>query len=190
MTDKENTDSNQMMAPAVKKMREYQDPLLKAFDEAQKKQDEEDGVSSSGESETSSEEEQVSDIKFPKTSAQDLLQFIMRDLNNLSNMEDGQKRKFSLLRLYEIFVLAKNKAVNSIYQELLPEVQKKLFKALFDKLEKCRELAALIIKEFFIRCDDLTLSMPYLLPIIIERLDADNLEGVDYLDEKLKPASN
>jgi len=87
-------------------------------------------------------------------------------------------------------VLAKNKAVNSIYQELLPEVQKKLFKALFDKLEKCRELAALIIKEFFIRCDDLTLSMPYLLPIIIERLDADNLEGVDYLDEKLKPASN
>jgi len=48
----------------------------------------------------------------------------------------------------------------------------------------------LIIKEFFTKVDDLTLSIPYLLPIIIERLNAEDLEGIDYLDEKLKPASN
>lgn len=69
-------------------------------------------------------------------------------------------------------------------------MQKQLFKRLTDKVEKCRELAALIIKEFFIRCDDLTLSIPYLLPIIVERLNAEDLEGVDYLDEKMKPTSN
>jgi len=69
-------------------------------------------------------------------------------------------------------------------------MQKQLFKRLTDKVEKNRELAALIIKEFFIQCDDLTLSIPYLLPIIVERLNAEDLEGVDYLDEKHKPTSN
>ena len=69
-------------------------------------------------------------------------------------------------------------------------MQKQLFKRLTDKVEKCRELAALIIKEFFIRCDDLTLSIPYLLPIIVESLNAEDLGGVDYLDEKMKPTSN
>jgi len=105
-------------------------------------------------------------------------------------MEDGQKRKFSLLRLYQIFVLAKSKAPHKFYQEILPEIQKPIFKRLTDKMEKNRELAALIIKEFFLRCDDLTLSLPYLLPIIIERLNADDLEGIDYLNEKMKPVTN
>ena len=92
-----------------------------------------------------------------------------------------------MLRLYQIFVLAKNKAPNKVYQELLPEVQKSLFKRLADKQEKCRELAALIIKEFFRRSEDLTMSIPYLLPILVERLNAENLEGYDYLPDKMKP---
>lgn len=72
----------------------------------------------------------------------------------------------------------------------MPEIQKQLFKRLSDKLEKNRELACLIIKEFFSRCDDLTLSIPYLLPIVVERLNAVDLEGIDYIDEKMKPTSN
>ena len=84
-------------------------------------------------------------------------------------------------------MLARNKASDSVYQELLPEVQKKIFRALNDPVEKCRELAGLIIKEFFHKCDDLTLSIPYLLPILVEKLDADDLEGVDCLDDKMKP---
>jgi len=58
---------------------------------------------------------------------------------------------------------------------------------LSDKLEKNRELAALIIKEFFTRVDDLTLSIPYLIPVIMDRLNADDLEGVDSLPEVMKP---
>jgi hypothetical protein len=57
--------------------------LLKAFDEQAKNSSEEES------SDDSSEEEQVSDIKFPKSNAQDLLQFIQRDLNNLANLEDN-----------------------------------------------------------------------------------------------------
>ena len=183
------------------RMRNYKDPLLAAFDEEEQtksdkkskktaaddsSEDTEGDSSSSG----SSDDEPEVTIKFPKNSAQDLHQFISRDLTNIQNRDEPQKRKFALLRLYQIFVLTKDKAPNKIYQELLPEMQKQLFKRLTDKVEKCRELAALIIKEFFIRCDDLTLSIPYLLPIIVERLNAEDLEGVDYLDEKMKPTSN
>ena len=92
-----------------------------------------------------------------------------------------------MLRLYEIFVLASNKATKKVYQEILPQIQKLLLKRLSDKVEKNRELAALIIKEFFTRVDDLTLSIPYLIPVIIDRLNADDLEGVDSLPEQMKP---
>ena len=66
----------------VNKMREYQDPLLKAFDQIKDDISDEESGSEEGSSE---EEVTVSDIKFPKDNAQELLQFIMRDLNNLSN---------------------------------------------------------------------------------------------------------
>lgn len=82
---------------------------------------------------------------------------------------------------------AKNKAPNRIYQEILPHIQKPLFKRLSDKQEKCREIAALIIKEFFSRCDDLTLSIPYLIPVLIDRLNAEDLEGIEGLPDVMKP---
>lgn len=70
---------------------------------------------------------------------------------------------------------------------MLPNIQKALFKRLTDKVEKCRELAALIIKEFFTRSDDLTMSIPYLMPVLIERLNAEDLEGVEGLPDVMKP---
>jgi len=69
-------------------------------------------------------------------------------------------------------------------------VQKPLFKRLYDKVEKSRELAGLIIKEFFTQVDDLTLSIPYLLPVLMDRLNCDDLEGLDTLPEEMKPVSS
>ena len=40
-------------------------------------------------------------------------------------------------------------------------------------MQKNRELAALIIKEFYSVVDDLTLSIPYLMPVVMDRLNAD-----------------
>ena len=54
------------------------------------------------------------EIAFPREDAADILQFIHREVNTLQNMEDGQKRKYSLIRLYQIFVQAKKKAPNKI----------------------------------------------------------------------------
>ena len=38
-----------------------------------------------------------------------------REITNLSNLEDNTKRKFALVKLYQIFVLAKNKPTNRVY---------------------------------------------------------------------------
>ena len=65
-----------------------------------------------------------------------------------------------------------------------------MFKRLTDKMEKNRELAALIIKEFFSRSDDLTMSIPYLMPILVERLNAEDIEGIDGLPDVMKPPTN
>ena len=66
-------------------------------------------------------------------------------------------------------------------------IQKALFKRLSDKAEKCREIAALLIKEFFIRSDDITMSIPYIMPILMERLNADDIEGTEGLPDTMKP---
>lgn len=56
-----------------------------------------------------------------------------------------------------------------------------------DKVEKSRELAALIIKEFVTQVDDITLSLPYIIPVLVDRLNADDLEGLDSLPDFMKP---
>lgn len=35
----------------------------------------------------------------------------------------------------------------------------------------------------------MSLSIPYFIPVLVERLNADDLEGVDYLEEKMKPGN-
>jgi hypothetical protein len=54
-------------------------------------------------------------------------------------------------------------------------------------VEKNRELAILIIKEFFTKVDDFTLSFPYLFPVLIERLNATDMEGIQNLPDEVKP---
>jgi hypothetical protein len=72
-------------------------------------------------------------------------------------------------------------------QEVLPSIQKPLLKRFGDPVEKCRELAILIIKKFFNECDDLTISFPYIFPVLVEKLGATNLEGTDGLPDVMKP---
>ena len=110
-------------------------------------------------------------------------------MTNISNLEDNTKRKFALVKLYQIFVLAKNKPTNRVYNEIFPSIQKLLYKRLSDTVEKNRELACLIIKEFFTKVDDLSLSIPYLIPVLVNRLNAEDLEGIDNLPENMRPSA-
>jgi len=70
---------------------------------------------------------------------------------------------------------------------MLPHLLKPLLKRLSDKVEKNRELAILILKEFFSKVEDLTLAFPYLFPVLLERLNAVNIEGTDGLPEQMMP---
>jgi hypothetical protein len=54
-------------------------------------------------------------------------------------------------------------------------------------MEKSRELTALILKEFVTQVDDITLTLPYLIPVLVDRFNADDLEGVDTLPDFMKP---
>ena len=100
------------------------------------------------------------------------------------------KRKFALIKLYQVFVLAKNKPEDRIYGEVLPQIQKLLYKRFSDPVEKNRELACLLVKEFFSKVDDLSLSIPYLLPVMVNRLNAEDIEGIDNLPEEMRPSSS
>ena len=40
------------------------------------------------------------DLEFPREDAQELLQFLHREVTNLSNLEDNTKRKFALIKFY------------------------------------------------------------------------------------------
>lgn len=87
-------------------------------------------------------------------------------------------------------MLAKSKPTNGVYGEILPSIQKLLFKRFSDPIEKNRELACLIVKEFYSKVDDLTLSMPYLMPVLVQRLNAEDLEGIDFIPDEQRPSAN
>ena len=87
-------------------------------------------------------------------------------------------------------MLAKSKPTNGVYGEILPSIQKLLFKRFNDPIEKNRELACLIVKEFYSKVDDLTLSMPYLMPVLVQRLNAEDLEGIDFIPDEQRPSAN
>ena len=75
------------------------------------------GSQESSGSEESSDED--IDFEFPRDDATELMQFLHREVTNLSNLEDAMKRKFALIKLYQIFVLAKNKPTTRVYGEVL-----------------------------------------------------------------------
>ena len=92
------------------------DPIFDSSGESEGNEQGSDGGSGSGEE--SSEDELEFD--FPREDGQELLQFLHREITNLSNVEDNQKRKFALIKLYQVFVLAKNKPTNRVYGEIFP----------------------------------------------------------------------
>ena len=95
------------------------DPVSEGSEEENTKKKDEESEEESSEGDQS---EEGLDIEFPRDDADELLAHLHREMTNINNMEDNQKRKFALLRLYEVFVLAKTKANKKVYQEILPQI--------------------------------------------------------------------
>ena len=68
------------------------DPIL---DDPISSDDSGDADGSEGES-----SEEGLEIEFPRDNSQELMTFLHREVTNLSNMDDPQKRKFALVKLY------------------------------------------------------------------------------------------
>jgi hypothetical protein len=67
------------------------------------------------------------------------------------------------------------------------EMLKPVIKRLSDPLEKNRELAYSIINKMLVEYSDITLILPYFYKKCVERLDAYDLEGVDFVPEMMRP---
>lgn len=78
----------------------------------------EESGDNSGSDESSSDND--IDFEFPRDNAADLMQFLHREVTNLSNLEDNTKRKFALIKFYQVFVLAKDKPEKRVFVEVLP----------------------------------------------------------------------
>lgn len=101
-----------------KESRAY-DPIL---DDPLSDSEEEECPKESKDDDGSSSEEGGTDVEFPREDADELMAMLHREFTNIQNMEDANIRKFALMRLYEIFVLAKRKATKQVYQEILPQI--------------------------------------------------------------------
>ena len=156
-------------------------------DEKVKEIDQNSDEGTEGEEEESSDEE-VLDFTNGKSinNSTLLLKHIQRDLNCLAD-QNKTKRKFGLMNLYNIFVKQDTKIEKKTLQQVLLDVQKPLLKRFNDPVEKCRELSILIIKKFFEECDDLTITFPYIFPVLVEKLGAYDLDGTDALPDVMKP---
>ena len=146
-----------------------------------------DSDEDSEQEESESDDEAVeTNSEIPTQNANKLLKYIQRDLNMLSD-ENKVKRKFGLMNLYNLFVIQETKIDKRVMQEILPAIQKPLLKRFNDPVEKWRELSILIFKEFYKQCEDLTITFPYIFPVLIEKLAAFDLDGTDTLPEVMKP---
>lgn len=128
-------------------------------------------------------------------SSQDILTYFSREVNGLKDSK-AQIRSTSLKTLHAEFIKEpKLKPCNDqldIIQELLEELLKPLIKLVCDEKEQCRDLSINILTlyeifSFLNECIDPAGSLSYLFPIIVDRLGAYDLEGIQNLPEQLKP---
>eukprot|EP00742_Colponemidia_sp_Colp-10_P008737 GILJ01009480.1.p1 GENE.GILJ01009480.1~~GILJ01009480.1.p1 ORF type:complete len:959 (-),score=177.34 GILJ01009480.1:85-2961(-) len=118
------------------------------------------------------------------SAGEDLLQQLQREVNAL-NEADKAVRKAALEK---ILATVSNRSLSQeTIQVLCDGLCKPILKRFSDPVEKCREHAVNIMKEFIIRTPDISVSLPYLMAILVERLNAVDLEGIHNVPEQLRP---
>jgi len=72
-------------------------------------------------------------------------------------------------------------------QKIMKEFSKGLLKCFSDPSEKIREISVKIIQELISRCEDMTIFLPYIFSILVERSNCTDLEGISQLPEVMRP---
>ncbi|CAG9313032.1 unnamed protein product [Blepharisma stoltei] len=74
-----------------------------------------------------------------------------------------------------------------VIQEILPELIKPILHCFADSKEKCREIAIEILSSLIGRCVEPDEFLAYIFPVLVERLDAYDIEGIQNLPEVMRP---
>jgi hypothetical protein len=122
---------------------------------------------------------------------QELLSSLSREINSLSD-ESFTTRKQALEKLYDCCMNIKPRlTLRKLYtgegQEILEHLSKPLLKRFSDDREKCREVAIKLYKELIARCEDVSHFLPYIFTVLVERLGAVDLEGIQDIPEQMRP---
>jgi hypothetical protein len=111
--------------------------------------------------------------------SESLLVKISRDVNSLSS-EDINERRRALTKLHKAIFQDHNMSAAD-YSEVFRDICKHIFKRYADPIEKCRELALRLTRDFFERSSDVVPVLGYFFPVLMQRLPP----GIAY-DEELK----
>ncbi|EGR31275.1 protein kinase domain protein [Ichthyophthirius multifiliis] len=140
------------------------------------------------------------DIYEPGTSGE-VLSFLKRNFNMLNDQSVVMKKN-AIVSIYEKI---KQFRINGIVSyQIMIKFHKQLLKCFSEKSEKVREYAIKILSEQFFcfqiqifinklinrlisKCDDMKPFLPYILSIITERTNCQDLEGIQNLPEVMRP---
>jgi hypothetical protein len=117
----------------------------------------------------------------------EFLSFLKRQFNIL-NSEDLSERKRAIATIYEYVNENKIDFESLGSQKIMKEFHKALLKAFSDQSEKIRETAVKIVQELLSRCEDMTIFLPYIFSILVERSNCEDLEGILQMPEVMRPA--
>ena len=124
--------------------------------------------------------------KIPMSSPDEFLGYIQRDMNLLSE-SSLTVRANSLKKLHRAIVEHKDDLATDIIDGCLDELLKPLLKRLVDKSEKCRELSILILQSLVEQSTDISHALPYIIHVVVQRLGAEDIDGVAHLPEVMRP---
>jgi hypothetical protein len=128
-------------------------------------------------------------------SSQDILTYFSREINGLKDSRPETRVSSLKTLVSEITrepLLKPCKSYLDIIQELLEELSKTLLRLFNDEKEKCREFSIRLLTLYGIYslvsgCVDIAGTLGYVFPIVVDRLEAYDLEGIQELPEQMRP---
>lgn len=124
--------------------------------------------------------------ELPTDSPATFLAYLQRDINCLGE-ESLCVRLQSLQKLERVLVQHIDNLSTDLVDVVAENTLKPLLKRLKDKSEKCRELAAKILRALIMNVSELSFMLPYVFPTLVARLGSEDLDGVAHLPEAMRP---
>ncbi|EAS03936.2 kinase domain protein (macronuclear) [Tetrahymena thermophila SB210] len=125
------------------------------------------------------------DIYEPGTSGE-IISYLKRNFNTLNDQVLGARKK-AILNIYEKLSESQFAISGMVSQQIMVKFNKQLLQCFSDRAEKIREYSIKIISELLSKCDDMQPFLPYVISIVCERVNCQDLEGILNVPEVMRP---